>query len=387
MHPRVDIVRTSPPIGSAATTSSHSASPLARTLLNLDSPMRFTTFTTTLLVVTSFAAACVGEVGGSRKPGPRDPSTTTDGTCAKVQMDVTIRAAADMTTLPKTGCYDIYGKLTLQGSAITSLAGLNGINSVNELDLDHTGLTAIDTKRPLGIYGKLTVTGNTKLTSLKQLSFETASTGILIDGNTALATLDALGLDDPQLEEVDGDVAITGNTAVISVPLKNLTKITGALTISGNTAVKIVDLSKLATTGHVEIADNAQLTSLTGFGATTINGDFAIRNNTALTTLGTMSSLYRVTGNLTIDNNTALANLAAFTTSIKFVDQALTITNNQNLADLGALKHLQLVGAITITNNQNLVTCRATEIDRCVEHPTTAVITNNKATSCNWQCN
>jgi hypothetical protein len=343
-------------------------------------------FTSLLVVITSFAAACVGEAGGPRKPGPRDP-VTTDTTCAKLEKDVIVRTAADMTVLPKTGCYDIYGKLTLQGSAVTSLAGLNGLNSVNELDLDHTSLAAIDTKRPVGIYGKLTVTGNAKLTDLKQLSFETASTGILIDGNAALVTLDPLGLDQPALQEVDGDIAITGNAALIAVPLKNVTKVTGAVTISGNAVVKIADLSKLATTGHVELADNPQLTSLTGFAATTITGDFAVRNNAALTTLGTMSALYRVTGNLTIDNNAALANLAAFTTSIKFVDQTLTITNNQKLSDLGALKHLQLVGAISITNNANLVTCRAMEIDRCVQHPTTAVITNNLDTSCNWQCN
>jgi Receptor L domain len=387
MHPRVDIVRTSTPIRSVATTGSHSSSPLARTLLNLDSPMRFTTL---LIALTPFVAACLGEQGGSRKPGDRDttdPTSTTEDTCAKVEKDITIRTAADTTTLPKTGCYDIYGKLTLQGSVVTSLVMLNGLNSVNELDLDHTGLTTIDSKRPIGIYGKLTVTGNAKLTNLKQLSFETASTGILIDGNTVLATLDPLGLDDPKLAEVDGDIAITGNAALTQVPLKNLTKVTGALTITGNTVVKTVDLSNLATTGHVELADNPQLTSLTGFAATTINGDFAIRNNTALTTLGTMSSLYRVTGNLTIDGNAALTNLAAFTTSVKFVDLMLTITNNQNLVDLGALKHLQLVGAITITNNQNLVTCRATEIDRCTQHPTTAVISNNKNTNCNWQCN
>lgn len=346
--------------------------------------------TTLLIALTTFAAACVGEVGGSRKPGARDPrdgSTTTDVTCAKVEKNVTIRSAADMTTLPTTGCYDIYGKLTLQGAAVTSLAGLNGLNSVNELDLDHTGLTAIDSKRPIGIYGKLTVTGNAKLANLKQLSFETAATGVLIDGNAALVALDALGLDDPKLAEIDGDLAITGNAALVSVPLKNLTKITGALTITGNTTLKIVDLARLATTGHVELADNPQLTQLTGFAATTINGDFAIRNNAALATLGTMSSLYRVTGNLTIDGNPALANLAAFTTSIKFVDRSLTITNNQNLSDLGALKHLSLVGAITIANNQNLVTCRAIEIDRCVQHPTTAVITNNRDVNCNWQCN
>jgi hypothetical protein len=163
--------------------------------------------------------------------------------------------------------------------------------------------------------------------------------------------------------------------------------VTGLLNLAGNTGVKAIDVTKLVTTGHVEIADLPQLTSLTGFAATAINGDFAIRNNQALTTLGTMSSLYRVTGNLTIDNNTALGSLAAFTTSVKFVDKALTITNNNSLTDVGQLKHLQLVQAITITNNHNLVNCRAVEVDKCVPHPTGAVIANNGTTNCNWQCN
>jgi hypothetical protein len=391
MHPGVDIVRTPSPIRSSATTGSHATSPLARTLLDLEKPMRFTTLPTTLIVVTaSLAAACAGEVGSTRKPGRHDPMPTADATCEKLENDVVVRTAADMTALPKTGCYDIYGKLTIQGSAITSLAGLNELNSVNELDLDHTSITAIDTKLPVGIYGKLTVTGNAKLTDLKKLSFETAATGILIDGNAQLATLDALGalgLDEPRLGEIDGDLAVTGNAALTELPLASLTRVTGAVTISGNAKLKTVDLAKLAATGHVELADNPLLTQLTGFAATTINGDLAIRNNAALTTLGPMTALYRVTGSVTIDHNTALTSLAAFTPTIKLVDQALTISNNPNLTDLGALKHLQLVGAITITNNASLIVCRAMEIDRCVQHPVAAVIDHNNDTNCNWQCN
>src|SRR6185295_1836887 len=225
------------------------------------------------------------------------------------------------------------------------------------------------------------------LTNLKQLSFETAATGVMIDGNPALTSLDPLVLAEPKLDEVDGDLEITGNPALTAISLPNLTKVTGLLNLAGNSAVRSIDVTKLGTTGHVEIADHPQLTSLTGFAATAINGDFAIRNNQALTTLGTMSSLYRVTGNLTIDNNTALGSLAAFTTSVKFVDQALTITNNTNLTDVGALKHLQLVQAITITNNHNLVNCRALEVDRCTQHPNLAVISNNGTTNCSWQCN
>lgn len=390
MHPRVDIVRPRPPRAVAATTGSHTSRPLARTLLDLEKPMRLTTFAVALAAL---AAGCVGEVGGPRKPhgsdssDDPDPDPTPEGSCTKVEKDVTIRAMADMQSLPRNGCYDIYGKLTLQGAAITSLLGLEGINSVNELTLDHTGLTKIDTKRPLGIYGKLTVLGNAKLTNLKQLSFETAATGVMIDGNPVLTSLDPLVLAEPKLDEIDGDLEITGNAALTAISLPNLTKVTGLLNLASNTAVKTIDVTKLATTGHVEIADHPQLTSLTGFAATAINGDFAIRNNQALTTLGTMSSLYRVTGNLTIDNNTALGSLSAFTTSVKFVDRALTITNNANLTDVGQLKHLQLVQAITITNNRNLVNCRAVEVDKCTTHPTGAVIANNGTTSCTPNCN
>jgi hypothetical protein len=99
-----------------------------------------------------------------------------------------------------------------------------------------------------------------------------------------------------------------------------------------------------------------------------------------------MSALHRVTGNVTITGNPVLTNLAAFTTKLEYIDLRLTISNNTALTDLGALKHLWLVGAITITNNQNLLICRAIEIDRCTQHPTTAVISNNKDINCNWQC-
>jgi hypothetical protein len=341
--------------------------------------------------VIASAAACVGEVGDARKPGRGSAGQASARPCSKLTTDVIVRSAADMTALPRTGCYDIYGKLTLQGSAVTSLAGLAELNSVNALELDHTGLTAIDSVRPLGIYGgELTVTGNARLANLTQLSFQTAATGILIDSNPALATLDPLGLADPKLEQVDGDIAITGNAALVAVPLGNLSKVTGGVTITGNAGLRLVDLSKLAATGHVELADNAQLTSFTGFAAaamTTINGDLAVHDNPALATISAMSSLYRITGGLTIANNPALTSLAALASSVRFVDQTLAITNNQNLTDLGALKHLQLVGAITIINNQNLVTCRAIEIDRCVPHPTASVIDNNRDISCNAQCN
>ena len=204
---------------------------------------------TTLAALTSLSAslaACLGEVPTSRKAARKTASTTA---CTRLDKDLTIRAAADLAALPKTGCYDVYGKLSLQGSQVTSLAMLGGINSVDELELDHTALTTVDAKQAIGLYGKLTVTGNAKLTSLTNLTFEAASTGILIDANPALATVDALGLDQPKLTEVRGDLVITGNAALATLPLRNLTKVTGALTVHNNGALTSIDLTKLAAAG------------------------------------------------------------------------------------------------------------------------------------------
>ena len=89
--------------------------------------------------------------------------------------------------------------------------------------------------------------------------------------------------------------------------------------------------------------------SLTGLATRTITGDLAIRDSPVLTSLGTMAALYRVTGDVTIDRNVAPSRLRAFTTSLMYIDQRLTITGNAALSDLGSLKHLQLVGAITIS--------------------------------------
>lgn len=388
MHSRVDSVRSSSPIGSPVTTSRHTAVPLARSLL-LENSMRFPQLRTLALVCA--AAACTASPGRksstSTSSGSGSGSGSADDTCDRLDQDVTIRTTSDLSDLPSTGCYDIYGKLIVQGAAITSLAGVHGLNSVDELELDGTALTTIDTPRQIGIYGKLTLTNNAKLTNLAPLVFQAPVTGLLIDHNAALTTLDPLVLSDPALVEVDGDVAITNNAALTAVPLGHLTRITGALTISGNAAAKTIDLGKLGATGRVEISSNTALTAISAFGATEIAGDLAVRNNPALNSIASLSALYRVTGGVTIDSNAALTNLGAFTTSLQYIDGALAVTNNKALTDLGALKHTSLINAITVTGNSNLVICRAIELDRCVSHPATSVITNNKDVACNWQCN
>ena len=386
------IARTATPIGSTATTGSHTASPLARTLLKDLSPMRLST--ALLLVTTSLTAGCLGEVGPSRKPpgagsDTTPPVTTTPppAACAKIEKTVTIRVPADMELLPRTGCYDIVGKLLIQSAQITSLTSLKGLSSVSELELDYTGLTTLDFTLPLNVYGPLTVTNNPALRDLKDLQFATPPTGILIDNNAALASLDTLTSATAKLTEVNGDLEITNNPALTAISLPNLTKVTGLLIIGSNDQITSLDLSKLVTTHGIDVADNAQLVSVAGLAATEIAGDLAIRSNPKLTSLGTMGALATVTGNLIIDSNAALPDLKAFTLSMKRVNRTLTINNNNALTDLGMLKHLELINALTITNNHNLVGCRVAEVDRCVAHNVASQIANNGNNNCNSSCN
>ncbi len=344
-----------------------------------------------LVITSSLTAGCLGEVGASRKPGTGSGSGSADeppaGACKKIEKAVTIRVPADMELLPRTGCYDIVGKLTIQSAQITSLAAMKDLTSVSELELDHTGITTVDFAKPVNLYGALTVTGNAALKDLKQLQFATPPSDVLIDDNAALATLDPFVSAAAKLTEVSGDVTITGNGALPAIPMPNLTKVTGKISIAANASVTSIDLSRLATTRGVELAENPQLFSVTGLAATEIAGDLAIRKNDRLTLIGLMGALVTVSGNVTIDSNAALVNLAMFTLSMKRIGQALTITNNASLIDLGMLRHLDSVQAITITNNRNLVACRAAEIDRCVVHTVGSVITGNRDVNCSTSCN
>jgi len=399
MHPQVDIVRTSTPIGSTATTGSHIVRPLARTLLEDQLPMRLSTAAALFSVLTSVltSAGCLGEVGSERKPStgsdeppammtPATPAPLPAGACAKVEKPVTIRVPADMELLPRTGCYDIVGKLTIQSAQITSLAALRGLKSVSELELDYTALTTLDLEQPLNLYGPLRVTNNLVLRDLKQLQFATPPSSIVIDHNAALTTLDPFLAWAVPLTEVNGDLTITDNGALAQVMMPNVTRVAGVLTVAGNAAVAAVDLSRLATTHGIELADNPLLTSITGLAATEIAGDLAIRNNAKLAAIGTMGALVHVAGNVTIDSNAALVDLKAFTIAMKTIGQALTVTNNPSLVDLGMLKHLDSISAITIANNRNLVVCRAIEVDGCVVHAVTSHLENNRGGNCNSSC-
>ena len=360
--------------------------------------MRLTILTGLLSLTT---AACLQPVGGGDCVGERcsdnmmDAGTTAakcadDSKVTELATNTVIRTLADFDKLPK-GCWALNANLRIEGQAITSLAKLGDLIEVNDLELVDTGLVTIDSKQAFNVYGSLLVSGNTKLTSLSNLAvkkWEGSTTGgafsvtYNVRNNPLLASVDAL----KYIQKVDVDLRFTDDPKLAAISLDELTTVNGAIVIA-NTGAPTIGFSQLTHVSRVEITGNTALTTVRGFGATSIGGDFILRGNPKLSQLGAMSSLTSISGALVVDDNDALVDLAGLTGTMQRVSGAVTITGNATLTGLGSLSHATAIGASSITNNPALTYCKAIEVDHCVPNSTVSISGNlNSTTNCNCWC-
>lgn len=344
---------------------------------------------TLLALLSSSLIACVAPVSTdtpTRTPGSDDNKSA----CAKkpasaveqLTSDVIIRTAADWDDLP-TGCWDLDGKLTLEGDTVTSLSKLSKLVAVTELELTDTKLTALDA--PIYVYESVSITGNAQLTNLDNLTIDKHEAfDVEIDDNAVLTDLGEIA----DLEVLHGNLLVTRNAKLAAVDLRDLTQVEGTARFSSNAALQTIDLGKLDTLYRLEVLDNGALTSIGSTPVRSIAKDVTIRNNAKLTSIGTMSSLESIGGSFTVDNNDALTTIGMFTSTMRYVTTAMTISNNNALTDLGQLSHLQLIGSVSVSGNTNLPFCRAQEINHCVPQHGTVTITgtNNSTMTCSCWC-
>lgn len=318
-------------------------------------------------VIALAGSACVGEVGGgeagrSRKPGTTTAETPTSGDCKKIDGPLTIRTNADFDKLPTT-CWDLYGKLRIEGAEIASVHRLGQLTAVNDLELVDTAVQLLDVEKPFDVWGSVTITGNSRLTSLDKLRVQDAddlTTAYTVRNNPLLANLGGLAY----AKTVEGELRIADNAKLSAIAFDELTA-AGSVAISGNGATSL-DLGSLQQVGRVEISNNLALATITGAAAPTIKGDLVLRGNRALTSLGAWSSVTRVEGALTIDDNDGLANLNSLA-GMQYVTGAVSITNNALIASVDPVSHLKGIGlSVLVTGNASLSNCRAIEIDYCV---------------------
>lgn len=380
MRSRVDTDRVPTPAAPLSTVENNSSRSSAQPLIK-EITMRHTTRVS--LVALMVSASCMSQVGEDIDRDGR-PDANPEAGCEhpkEVTTPVTIRSDADFAQVPNE-CWDLYAKLRIESGGIGSLAKLGKLKGVNDLEIVDTNIKTIDTQMPLVVYGAVTVTGNKQLANLTNLQIENAdnlTTTYTVRNNALLASLDGL----KYIKSVEGELRISDNPVLAEVTFDELTNVTGALTIS-NTGATRIDLGSLQTTGRLEISSNAKLTRFDGLAASQIKGDFVLRGNTQLATLGTMSSISRIDGSMTIAAN-AVTNLDAIS-GLQWITGSLTITDNPQLATLGRMSHLSGIGTtVAVTGNTALPYCLAHEIDHCVNSGV-VTITNNKANTQNAQC-
>jgi hypothetical protein len=334
-----------------------------------------------LLLLSLPVVACVPEASRTPTDKTTNCGSLDEDDLETVEEDVTLKTADDFESLPNR-CWDLRGKLTLQGTNITSIAKLDKLVGMDALVIDSTKLTKLDV--PLYVYETVEITGNDVLANLEKLEIDqNIATSISVDDNAALIDLGGL----ENLDAVNGDLTISRNAKLPTLSLRGLTEVGGSTRISNNAALTTVDLGKLELVHRIELLDNAALTTFGAFPARSILGDFTVRGNKLLTTLGSMSSLESIQGNLTIDNNGALSNVGLFTTAMRYLTGVLTISNNPQLTDLGQLSRLTGIGAISVTSNTKLPFCKAQEIEHCVpQHGSVSIAGNNNAVMTNCPC-
>jgi hypothetical protein len=189
------------------------------------------------------------------------------------------------------GCTEIEGNVTISGSNITNLNGLNMIIAIGQ---------------------NLDISYNDALTSLAGMENLSSLINLSIQGNNILTDLTGL----EGLISIEGFLGITGNPV-----LTNLTGLDNLIYIGG----------------LLEIEFNAALTGVMGLNKlTSIGSLFQLYGNDVLTSLTELEALNFIGGSLHIYHNDALLNLTGLDNVDGSSIAALYIMNNSSLSSCEA---------------------------------------------------
>jgi hypothetical protein len=260
-------------------------------------------------------------------------------------------------------CTTLEGNITISGSDISNLNGLNMVTSIaGDLVIrwNSTLVTLIGLEDLTFIGGGLSIWQNNALTSLTGLEGLTSIGGYLsIWQDYTLTSLTGL----EGLASISGNLEISNNNALITLTgLEGLTTIGGDFFVGNNPLTNLTGLEGLTSIGgFLNIYNNDPLTSLSGLGELiSIGGPLLISYTDALTTLTGLEGLTTIGGSLKIEWNDAL-------TSLKGLDniQTNSITN------------------LNINNNLNLEECDVYSICQYLAAPNGPIQIYNNASGCN----
>ncbi len=229
---------------------------------------------------------------------------------AQCPTSLTSQADIDNFSTDYPHCTDIVNGLTITGTDITTLEGLEQLNSVGGgLTISNTSLTKLRGLNNLTSVGNLLIQGNSSLQNLKGLqSLNTVAGYLTIDNCPQLESIKPLN----GLNSIGYWLILKNLPSLLTLEgLQNITEVGGKLRI--RECHLISDLSYLSNLtevgGDITIANNDNLSSLSGLdniNPSTI-GDFYIGGNQNLSDCAVSSVcgyMSAGSGTLTVSNNT-----------------------------------------------------------------------------------
>ena len=255
-----------------------------------------------------------------------------------------IQALSKITSLP-----GFFGLQIVLNSALTDLQGLENITTISGqvLILQNEGLTSLN-----GLNGLKTIDW-----------IDINGPGLIILGNPDLAGISDLSA----LTTLNGGFAIAENDVLVSLAGLNNVESLGPLSFvyigSNPLLTSLAGIGKFESVDVLVILDNASLTDLSGLEILdTVAGSLDILGNSALTSLKGLNKLTTIGGRLTLDLNPVISNLNELSSLNSL--QALTITNNENLttcAVAGICAFLKNSNPEDVTIADNSMGCNSQE--------------------------
>ncbi len=332
--------------------------------------------TAALLLASSFATTACIEGYDTRDPrqdggmDDDDGSSIREEDCKIVDRGeevVVINSASDFDDIvPRgAGCWDLYGTLRIEGPAITSVADLGKLRSVDHLELVDTGLTSWDTEDRVVVCASLFVDGNDNLTTFSNLALErwpdntVRELSLTLTDNDSLTDLGTLAY----TKELDGDLRIEGNRVLSTISLGELKVVKGEVEVAKNDALTSLDLDSLESVdGNLTLRMNLKLESFAASELQEVE-NINLMTNPKLRTIDPFTDLMSV-GVVTIDDNDALQSLAG----LAYVNLAtqLVIRGNAQLSDVsGVYGWTGIALGGSVTDNPALSSCKVAAIASC----------------------
>lgn len=280
--------------------------------------------------------------------------------CPEGYLSLTTQSEVDNFKINYPNCTSLPNDLSITGTDITNLQGLNEIVSIaQQLVISRTNLNNLSGLENLTSVGSnVNIMYNSWLSSLSGLSsLVLIGENLHIYRNKVLPNLNGLSSN----ITIGGYLNVSSNTALTALQLNGNYTVNGNLSInSNNSLTSISDLNNINNVHDLIIVGNDQLTSITGFSnLTSINGDLNIGNK-LLTNLSGFRNLETVGGSFELYGNKNLENLTGFgglkSVGVNKDDEtygyAFKISYNEKLKTLQEISSLERIeGSVLIQGN------------------------------------